>query len=95
MKIKCLLFGLLFISLLFNIKSLEEIESLVPKTPSKAPDYFCTWNIQGFCISNYSSIEMRKAMNEKNLFGPGEYQNWPGKLFPEIREDLTFLLDDS
>ena len=52
-------------------------------------------NIQGYCISNYSSIEMRKAMNEKNLFGPGEYQNWPGKLFPEIREDLTFLLDDS
>ena len=42
MKIKYLLFGLLFSSLLFNIKSLEEIESLVPKTPSKAPDYFCT-----------------------------------------------------
>ena len=95
MKIIYSLLGLIFISLLLNIKSLEEIESLVPKTRSEAPDYFCTWNLQGYTISNYNSKEMRKAMNEENLFGPGEYQNWPAKLYSEIREDLTFLLDDS
>ena len=72
MKIIYSLLGLIFISLLLNIKSLEEIESLVPKTRSEAPDYFCTWNLQGYTISNYNSKEMRKAMNEENLFGPGE-----------------------
>ena len=25
--------------------------SLVPDTPSTAPDYFCTWNVQGFACS--------------------------------------------
>lgn len=45
--------------------------SLVPSTPSKAPDYYCTWNIQGF-VSSYSfgsgSNDLRAEMNEDNLF---------------------------
>lgn len=46
--------------------------SLVPDTPSKAPDYYCTWNIQGF-VCSYSfgrgSNDLRAEMNEDNLFG--------------------------
>ena len=30
--------------------------SLVPVTPSTAPDYFCTWNLQGY-VTNYLSSE--------------------------------------
>lgn len=69
-------------------------ESLVPNEPSKAPDYFCTWNIQGYIQSHESTVESRKAMTEQNMFGNGEFQNWVN-FFPKIREDLIFVMDDS
>ena len=68
--------------------------SLVPNTPSKAPDYFCTWNIQGYVCSYASGEEQRMAMTEKNMFGDSTNQNWVS-FFPKIRKDLYFVMDDS
>lgn len=70
------------------------MESLVPKEPSGAPDYMCTWNLQGYVTSYAGNEQMRRAMNEENLFGKGAYQNW-AELFPAIRADLYFVMDDS
>ena len=51
--------------------------SLGPDPPSSAPDYFCTWNIQGY-IASYpnTSDAMRAEMIEENIFGKGQYQDW-------------------
>lgn len=70
-------------------------DSLVPDTPSSAPDYFCTWNIQGY-IASYpdTSDSMREQMTEDNIFGKGQYQNWID-FYPAIRSDLYFVMDDS
>ena len=46
--------------------------NLVPTTPSQAPDYYCTWNLQGFVTSHSfgrGSNDFRAEMNEDNLFG--------------------------
>lgn len=68
--------------------------SLVPATPSKAPDYFCTWNIQGYLCS-YSTTEAQRAeMKGANMFGDSTWQNWLG-FYPKIRQDLFFVMDDS
>lgn len=66
--------------------------SLVPSIPSNAPDYFCTWNIQGFAVS-YTG-DTRNKMTEQDIFGKGEWQDW-ASFFPRIRQDVLFLLDDS
>ena len=68
--------------------------SLVPSTPSTAPDYFCTWNVQGFICSYGGPESMRKEMNEQNIFGQGYGQRWVN-MFPEIHQDLWLVLDDS
>ena len=68
--------------------------SLVPDTPSTAPDYFCTWNLQGFVSSYQGSNPQADAMTEANLFGKGPHQNWV-ELFPAARRDLIFVLDDT
>lgn len=50
----------------------ENPGSLVPTTPSQAPDYYCTWNLQGFVASHTfgaGSNDSRAEMNEDNLFG--------------------------
>ena len=102
-------------------------ESLVPTTPSVAPDYYCTWNLQGYVCSYQNgagSNDLRVEINEDNLFGAqygyavwGEgtrktvgngngqgtktswtvdpkYQDWLSH-YPMIRQDLTFVMDDS
>ena len=68
--------------------------SLIPNFPSKAPDYFCTWNVQGYTCSHWPKDGIRMAMNEKNMFGDSAYQNWVN-FFPKIRKDLFFVMDDS
>ena len=68
--------------------------SLVPATPSTAPDYFCTWNVQGFACSYAGSSAQADMMIEANLFGKGPNQNWL-EFYPDVRADLTFLLDDA
>ncbi len=54
----------------------QTVGSLVPDVPSKAPDYFCTWNIQGYVCNYVNGEEQRYAMNEANMFGEGSFQNW-------------------
>ena len=45
------------------------VKSLVPDMPSQAPDYFCTWNLQGY-VASYKSTELtRAAMTEDYLSG--------------------------
>lgn len=72
----------------------ESLKSLVPDTPSNAPDYLCTWNLQAYVVDYENSDRMREAMTEENIFGNGQYQNW-ASFFPTIREDLFFVMDDS
>lgn len=67
---------------------------LVPETPGTAPDYFCTWNVQGFACSYSNASAQADAMVEASLFGTGSNQNWLG-FFPDVRGDLIFLLDDA
>lgn len=81
-------------SLLAGCSQQEQWESLVPGTPSEAPDYFCTWNIQGYVVDYSGSDPTRRAMNEENIFGKGKYQDWVS-FYPRIREDLYFVMDDS
>lgn len=68
--------------------------SLVPDTPSKAPDYFCTWNLQGYKVSYSSSENTRAVMTEQSLFGKDKWDGWV-EVFPQIRADLYFVMDDS
>ena len=68
--------------------------NLVPVIPSTAPDYFCTWNAQGFACSYSNASDQADMMVEANLFGTGPNQNWLG-FYPQVRGDLTFLLDDA
>lgn len=68
--------------------------SLVPDTPSNAPDYMCTWNIQGFVHDQAGPVRFREAMTEDYIFGDGKYENWIN-FFPSIKEDLYFVMDDS
>lgn len=80
---------------LFSWSQNQKLVSLVPATPSKlSADYFCTWNIQGYAVSYVNSDIMRGAMNEKSMMGKEKYQDWIG-LFPTIRQDLIFVMDDS
>ena len=68
--------------------------SLVPDTPSQAPDYFCTWNLQGYMVSYSGGENTRAAMTEQSLFGKGRWEGWV-EMFPQIRADLYFVMDDS
>lgn len=67
--------------------------SLVPKKPSKAPDYFSAWNIQGYVV-NYDGPKTIAVMDEQHMFGKGKLENWC-EFFPDFREDLIFVMDDS
>jgi len=68
--------------------------SLVPNRSSTVPDYFCTWNVQGYCCSYSNASDQADMMVEPSLFGNGPNQNWLG-FYPKVRGDLTFLLDDA
>lgn len=68
--------------------------NLVPETPNTAPDYFCTWNVQGFACSYAGASAQADTMTESSLFGKGTAQNWL-EFFPDARGDLIFLLDDA
>lgn len=68
--------------------------NLVPNRVSTAPDYFCTWNIQGYVCNYTGTLATRAAVDEANLFGPGPNQNWLS-FYPSIRGDLIFVMDDS
>jgi hypothetical protein len=67
--------------------------SLIPDKPSQAPDYFCTWNLQGYVANYRSSPLTRQEMVEQNIFGNGKYEDW-GAMFPKLHKDLYLVLDD-
>lgn len=68
--------------------------SLVPDIKNPAPDYFCTWNIQGYVCNYKSSEAQRTQLSESDLFGSGKLQGWVN-FFPRVRGDLLFVMDDS
>ncbi|RYD23325.1 MAG: hypothetical protein EOP88_04620 [Verrucomicrobiaceae bacterium] len=68
-------------------------ENLIPTEPGTAPNYFCTWNVQGYVLS-YEKGKLRDAMTEQNMFGPRKHQGWVN-FYPRIRSDLYFVMDDS
>ena len=78
----------------YSCKAKNLSKNLVPERAGNAPDYFCTWNLQGYVCSNSTNEAFRYAMNEKSLFGKGKYENWVDA-YPEIRKDLYFVVDDS
>lgn len=86
---------MLFSAFLYAFTSCQNKSvSLVPDVPTKAPDYFCTWNIQGYKANYTGSEDTRAAINEQSMFGTGDWESWV-EFFPEIREDLYFVMDDS
>lgn len=86
---------MLFSAFLYAFTSCQnQSVSLVPDVPTKAPDYFCTWNIQGYKANYTGSEDTRAAINEQSMFGTGDWESWI-EFFPEIREDLYFVMDDS
>lgn len=85
--------GFVLLALLISPLGAAET-SLVPDTPSTAPDYFCTWNLQGFLCSYSDPSAQADMMTEANLFGSGPNQNWV-EYYPEVRGDLFLVLDDT
>lgn len=73
--------------------SAQSHKSLVPSKPSAVPDYFSTWNIQGYVVS-YDGPATVRVMTEQYMFGDGPLEGWT-RFFPDFREDLIFLMDDS
>ena len=67
---------------------------LVPAGPNRSPDYFCTWNVQGYACSYSSSAAMRRLMVEQSMFGHDKDQDWID-FYPSVRDDLFFVMDDS
>jgi hypothetical protein len=92
MRNKLIILGL---TCLFSLASYGQKKqaSLIPNKASQAPDYFCTWNLQGY-VANYKSSPLtRQAMVESNIFGKGTYEGW-GAMFSKLHRDLYLVLDD-
>ncbi len=68
-------------------------QSLVPTTVNTSPDYFCTWNIQGYYSSYAKGGSQKDALRESRLFGQGRNENWLGQ-YAKVRQDLYFLMDE-
>lgn len=67
--------------------------SLVPIAPSQAPDYYCTWNLQGFVTSHTfgrGSNDFRAEMNEDNLFGTHKVYH---KDITKTIDGVTYMVD--
>src|SRR6187402_1141627 len=71
----------------------KKLDSLVPKTTNTSPDYFCTWNIQGYYSSYADNSAQKDAIRESRLFGHGPNENWLGQ-YTKVRGDLYFLMDE-
>ncbi|RYX82904.1 hypothetical protein EON83_17515 [bacterium] len=76
-----------------DVQAAPTLQSLIPATANTSPDYFCTWNLQGY-YSSYATTPLQKdAIGEKQLFGQGPHENWLGQ-YATVRQDLYFLLDE-
>lgn len=84
--------------------SSSEYSSLVPKEPSRAPNYWCTWAVQNYMYGqgqpalDTAVLEgdsggrlAHNAMSEGALLGHG---GWASSFHSKVREDLYLLLDD-
>lgn len=82
----------------------NETVNLIPKTSSKAPNYWCTWAVQNYMygqntkVLNPEILEgdsgsqlAHQAMNEQVLLG---MDGWGRNFFPHVRQDLYLMLDD-
>lgn len=78
--------------------------SLIPATPCKAPNYWCTWAVQNYMygqgldrvdpavLEGKSGSKLaHNAMSEEALFGE---HGWARHFHSRVREDLFLLLDD-
>ena len=95
MNIKAMAVAALCCAMQLTPSVAQDKHNLVPDTPSAAPDYFCTWNLQGYVVSYTGGDPTREAMNEEYMFGKGKYQDWVNVSYPTIRKDLYFVMDDS
>jgi hypothetical protein len=74
-------------------ESPSKLPSLVPAAPNTSPDYFCTWNIQGYHSSYASNAAQKDDLRESRMFGKGQYEDWLEQ-YPKTRGDLFFLMDE-
>ena len=88
------LFNLCFLSLLPAYCLRGDEVNLIPTEPGHAPDYFCTWWVQGYASGSAVSSVQMDALKEENIFGTGKNQGWIN-FYPRIRGDLIFVMDDS
>ncbi len=79
-------------------------QSLVPRTPCQAPNYWCTWAVQNYMFGqNLPTLDptvlegesgsklAHNSMSESAVFGK---DGWADRFFSKIRSDLYLLLDD-
>lgn len=79
-------------------------ESLIPRKPSQAPNYWCTWAVQNYMYGQgHTALDTsilegdsggklaHDAMSEKVLLGQ---EGWASRFHARVREDLYLLLDD-
>ncbi len=79
-------------------------QNLVPQTPCRAPNYWCTWAVQNYMFGQglpaldpavlegeSGSKLAHNAMSESVLFGNN---GWANRFFSKVRPDLYLLLDD-
>lgn len=83
-----------FAAICASVSCQDKQVSLVPDIPTNAPDYFCTWNVQGYQTNYTGSEQTRAAINERSMFGTGDWEGWV-EFYPKIRADLYFVMDDS
>lgn len=95
MNIKAIVLATVCATLCPTNVAAQNRHNLVPEAPSAAPDYFCTWNVQGYVVSYSGGDPTREVMNEAHMFGQGKYRNWVNTCYPTIRKDLYFVMDDS
>ena len=86
------------------VASSSELKSLVPRQPSKAPNYWCTWAVQNYMYGQgLSALDTallegdsgsklaHNAMSENALLGQN---GWASTFHARVRDDLYLLLDD-
>ena len=68
--------------------------NLIPSAPSTSPNYWCTWGIQNFSLSDVTNMASWSGpvnnLNENLLF---EDPGWASRYFDKIRGDLFLLFD--
>ncbi len=102
MKVKCVLSALVSAAVVLTSISIPgnvanaAPSSLVPsKSTAETGNYVCTWNIQDWVAwheNQVGSSDKRDVVDPEHLFN--EKTGWVSTMYPEVRGDLYFLLDD-